>query len=109
VDYQANLTTLEGEERAEWTQMLEDQMSRPGSSEGARKVVDIQEELVALVCPLHFINSFEHGLMSCTGFSCCPGLCSRPIRGLLCEPIQLSGAGLIWLWSRVRGDAIGSP
>jgi len=54
--YQEKLATLKGEKLAEWMQELENDLGQVGggSSEqmcATRRVVDIEEELVSLVCP----------------------------------------------------------
>jgi len=54
--YQAKLATLKGEELAGWMQELENESAQVGGGSfehgrAARRVVDIQGELVALVCP----------------------------------------------------------
>jgi hypothetical protein len=81
---------MKGEELTKWMQDLENDSSQVGSLEqgiAACRVVDIQEEMLSLVCSLQLIKSVKHVLTHLTGFPCCMRLRPYPGCCLLCEPI----------------------
>jgi len=75
----------------------------------ARRVSDVQDELLSLVRPIWFIKYLKHGIMSYTGLPRCTGLCSRLVHCLLREPVQLSITVFVWFRCGIRGDASSGP
>jgi len=89
-EYQAKQATLKGKELDDWMQELENDSSWVGGFEqkvALCRVVDIEEEMLLLVCTLRLTGLFNHRLTGLTGFSHCTGLCPCPVHCVLHEPV----------------------